>query len=65
MHTTDSVLTLNFGLVPTCYGAANGRVTERDSGLPIVGAHVSDNGGSANVLTDADGRYAFPAYPWV
>src|SRR6185503_17445490 len=52
VHSTDSVLTLNFGLVPICYGAATGRVTDRDSGMPIPGAHVGENGGSFLATAD-------------
>ena len=50
-HTATSEARVDFGLVPVCYGAIEGIVTDRDTGLPIEGVQIS------GIQTDATGRY--------
>ncbi|HEY3483741.1 MAG TPA: carboxypeptidase regulatory-like domain-containing protein, partial [Ilumatobacteraceae bacterium] len=45
-------LTLEFGLIPQCFGAVSGRVTDQVTGNPVAGVSVF------GVQTDADGNYA-------
>ena len=40
-HTTNSAVTLDFGLVPLCYGAFEGVVTDAVSGDPVAGARIT------------------------
>ncbi|HET7721227.1 MAG TPA: carboxypeptidase regulatory-like domain-containing protein, partial [Acidimicrobiales bacterium] len=69
-HTTStSHVTVSFGLIPQCFGALAGRVTDVDTGLPISGAGVLAqgyaNGGTVyfSAATDADGRYRIERLP--
>jgi len=50
-HTATGHAEVDFGLVPECHGAAEGFVTDRDTGDPIEGADVF------GVSTDAAGHY--------
>ncbi len=53
-HVADGQATVDFGLIPICYGAFEGTVTDRETGLPIAGVRVW---GSPEVLTDDAGHY--------
>jgi uncharacterized protein YkwD/plastocyanin len=50
-----------FGLIPICYGAFTGVVTDRDSGEPVAGVRVS--GTQFEAETDANGRYTANRVP--
>ncbi len=56
-HTTSGAIALNFGLVPICYGAFSGAVTDRETGLPVAGVPVDD------ALTNESGRYTLKNVP--
>ena len=58
-HTVGGVVTLGFGLVPTCYGRLSGSVTDSSNGQPIGGATVQYNI-SEVTSTAADGTYTSP-----
>jgi hypothetical protein len=47
-------VTVDFGLIPICYGAVEGTVTDADTGLPLPGVDV---GVGAGTTTDAAGHY--------
>ncbi len=57
-HTTSSSVTVNFGLVPVCFGAFEGTVTDIETGLPLQGANTAF--GLGEILTDASGHYVIP-----
>ncbi len=57
-HTTSSALTVNFGLVPVCFGAFEGTVTDIETGLPLQGVNTAF--GTGEILTDASGHYVIP-----
>jgi uncharacterized repeat protein (TIGR01451 family) len=40
-NTTSSSVTVNFGLLPTCYGAFQGTITDTQTGLPVPYAVVT------------------------
>ena len=54
-HTTSGAVALNFGLVPICYGAITGLVTDIETGEPVAGVGVSVD--EVNAVTDPSGRY--------
>ena len=61
-HSTSGSLRVDFGLVPVCYGAFTGVVSDAVSGAPVAGARMTVSfAGSAT--TDANGRYAYPQVP--
>ena len=39
-HSTDTAITVDFGLIPKKFGTYTGRVTDFNTGGPIAGAHV-------------------------
>ena len=47
---------LEFGLIPRCTASLDGKVTDRETGLPVEGAQVTNDGGGATT-TGADGTY--------
>ena len=51
------------GQPPAAAGRLTGTVTDAASGAPVDGAQVRVNGTSLGTLTNAEGRYAFPAVP--
>src|SRR5207253_1871416 len=55
-HVATGTATVDFGLVPVCYGKVHGIVTDAETGLPIAGAIVS---GLGTTTTGADGSYSF------
>ncbi|MDP9382060.1 MAG: Ig-like domain-containing protein, partial [Chloroflexota bacterium] len=59
-HTTSSTVKLDFGLVPKCYGAFGGVVTDSRTGQPVAGARVY---GYGSTTTDIDGRYSIKDVP--
>jgi uncharacterized protein YkwD/PKD repeat protein/plastocyanin len=60
-HTTATRTTLDFGLVPLCFGAVTGVVRDVDTGEPVTEARVQR--GQSEVLVDSGGRYNFPIVP--
>ena len=60
-HTSTGSVTLNFGLVPMCYGAFAGQVSDSTTGQPLAGVSVSN--GSQFATTDASGSYALTNVP--
>ncbi len=40
-NTTSSSVTVNFGLLPLCFGALTGEITDAQTGLPVPGAAVT------------------------
>ncbi len=50
-----STTRIAFGLIPVCYGAMEGYVTDSETGAPLVGVNVMGTAG--NVITDAAGHY--------
>ena len=51
---------VTFGLIPVCFGSYTGRVTDRETGLPIAGIKV---GGWDGGVTAADGTYTATGVP--
>ena len=51
----SSTTRIAFGLIPVCYGALEGYVTDSVTGTPLVGVNVL--GTPSNVITDAAGYY--------
>jgi uncharacterized repeat protein (TIGR01451 family) len=60
-NTTSSSVTVNFGLVPDCYGAFQGTVRDSQTSLPIAGATVyaEYSGYYYSKITDMNGQYSF------
>jgi uncharacterized repeat protein (TIGR01451 family) len=59
-NTTSTTVTVNFGLLPTCYGAFQGKVTDNVSGAPVVGATVTASYTYQNyAVTDTNGVFIF------
>ncbi|MDZ4827620.1 MAG: PKD domain-containing protein, partial [Actinomycetota bacterium] len=55
-------LTLDFGLIPVCFGDISGRVLDEETGLPLAGAFVNlFTGGSTT--TGADGTWHLANVP--
>ncbi|HLY87366.1 MAG TPA: hypothetical protein VKQ27_00135, partial [Acetobacteraceae bacterium] len=57
-HSTQPSISVNFGLVPICYGAFTGVVTDASTGLPIPTAEVSLNYQFGQPV-DANGHFTF------
>jgi hypothetical protein len=55
-HTAQPSITINFGLVPLCFGAFTGVVTDTVSGSPIPTASVGLPGQFQQPV-DANGQY--------
>jgi hypothetical protein len=55
-HEATGLVTVDFGLIPICYGAAAGVVTDAGTGLPVAGVELSYNGGVV-ATTDGGGHY--------
>jgi len=59
-HTTQPSVTVNFGLVPLCFGAFSGLVTDATTGLAIPTATVILRGPiDIEATVDSSGRYTF------
>ena len=58
-HTTTSSVTVNFGLVPICYGAFEGTITDAETGLPLPDARIP-LGSSTFADADSTGHYVIP-----
>jgi hypothetical protein len=56
-NSTSSTVTVNFGLLPLCYGAVRGQVTDADTGQAITNASVNISGNNYTT-TDATGHYS-------
>ena len=55
--------TVDFGLVPVCYGRVQGVVTDAETGLPIPGAGIKLGPGSPETTTDETGSYGLDQVP--
>ncbi|MGO8929777.1 MAG: hypothetical protein ACLQU3_23165 [Limisphaerales bacterium] len=56
-NTTSSSVTVNFGLLPLCYGAYRGQVTDSQTGLPVPGALVDAYYDGGYAYADTNGMY--------
>jgi uncharacterized repeat protein (TIGR01451 family) len=57
-NTTSSSVTVNFGLLPTCYGALQGTITDTQTGLPVPYAVVTASSQyNYYAVANANGQY--------
>jgi uncharacterized repeat protein (TIGR01451 family) len=61
-NTASSSVSVSFGLLPICYGAFQGTVTDTQTGLPVPYAIVNASGYSS-VTADANGQYVITNLP--
>jgi PKD repeat protein len=64
-HATSGGVTVNFGLLPECFGAIGGTVTDAQSGqrLASVNIRLAGSFGSASTYTDANGHFLLDGLP--
>jgi PKD repeat protein len=60
---TGGSVSLEFGLLPVCYGTITGVVRASDTGEPLAGFPVSISSISRSTTTDDEGRYRFEQLP--